>query len=589
LLGEDFSQVLRLLWQEPYASEVEQRFRNTLATGESYRVEQSLERRNAGQRERLDWRIERIELPDGEFGVVCYYYDLSERHRLEAELRVRERELQSLADNSPDIMVRFDTQLRHVFVNRALEKMTGRPPEHFLGKTCEESLLDPELCELWSSGLSRVLTHGRAEQLEFSLAGPQGQRSYASTLLPELDSGRQVASILAVTHDITDQKRVEQVLQESDRRKDEFLATLAHELRNPLAPLRTGMSVIQDVNAAPALVARAYSIMERQLGHMVRLVDDLLDLSRISRGKIELQRSRVTVQSVIEQAIEISQPLIDAGKHSLIVEVPEKDLWIDGDVTRLAQVVSNLLNNAAKYTPEAGQIGLRVALIGDIIEVHVTDSGTGISPDILPFVFDLFTQSENTRARAQGGLGIGLSLVKRLVEMHGGSVSAYSAGLGRGSSFCVCLAAVAAPAASATASGVSAVATGHSQERPAPAPLRVLVVDDNEDAAEMLATTLKLRGYATSVAFSGPAALDSARSFHPDVVLLDIGLPDMDGHEVARAFRRDEQLRSATLVALTGWGSEQDKAKSRDAGFDFHLVKPADIRSIQEILARAQP
>ncbi|MDB4933639.1 MAG: rcsC [Labilithrix sp.] len=395
--------------------------------------------------------------------------------------------------------------------------------------------------------------------------GPDGQPVYATGAMT----------------DITEQRDAEEALRNADRRKDEFLATLAHELRNPLAPIRSGLDVLKRARDE-ATRRRAEQTIERQLGHMVRLVDDLLDVSRISRGQVELQRTRLALSAVIETAVETSRPSIEEGKHSLTVAMSEEPFWVDGDLTRLAQVVANLLNNAAKYTPEGGRIELDVhAERGDAV-IRVTDTGTGIDAQALPRVFELFTRGALHQGRAQGGLGIGLSLVRDLVKMHGGTVAAESPGVGHGSTFKVRLP-LAAPVRPVES---SAGAAARDDARDDATTRRILVVDDNVDAAEMLAAMLDLRGHGTRVAHDGPDALVAAREVHPDVIFLDIGLPGMDGYEVARQLRADPAFAVTVLVALTGWGTEDDKRRAHEAGFDVHLTKPVAVDAVDAVVAR---
>ncbi|MFO0604834.1 MAG: PAS domain-containing protein [Polyangiales bacterium] len=600
LLDRDFAEVLRTIWPEPFATEAIGRFRHTLATGEPYAAPTTVEHRaDIDEEEAYDWRIDRVPLPDGRHGVVCYFYDLSARQKLvaalrqsegfyrqalddleraQASLQARERELQTLADNTPDILTRFDRELRHVFVNAAVERTTGRPRAHFLGKTNREIGMSPALCELWETAQRRVFERGEVQELQFEYDAPGGRRYYAARLVPERGDDGEVASGLSVTHDVTDSHAAAASLREADRRKDEFLALLAHELRNPLAPIRTGLQVLRLSAPDEAAAARARAMMERQVEHMVRLVDDLLDISRISRGKLELRQEPVDVREVVEQAVEASRPAVDAGRHTLTVSVPPRPLRVHGDLTRLVQVLSNLLHNAAKYTPPGGRIALDVEPVAEGVALRVTDDGAGISAELLPRVFDMFVQADRTLVRAHGGLGIGLSLVRRLVEMHGGTVVAESAGTGRGSRFTVVLPLL-EPAADVPRPAAAA------ESVPRAAPRRVLVVDDNEDAADALATMLGLLGAEAAVAHGGPAALRRAGEFKPDLVFLDIGMPDMDGYEVAGRLRREPGLRDVTLVALTGWGSESDKARSRAAGFDRHLVKPVGLQDVERALA----
>jgi PAS domain S-box-containing protein len=375
-------------------------------------------------------------------------------------------------------------------------------------------------------------------------------------------------------------------LREQDRRKDEFLATLAHELRNPLAPIRTGLQIVKQAPEGAA-AARARDVMERQVRHMVRLIDDLLDISRVSRGKIELLRQRLPIRAAIDLAVEASLPLVEEARHALAISVPDEPLWVDGDLTRLAQVVSNLLNNAAKYTPRGGRITLGAVQQGAEVVLRVTDDGVGIAAEMLPHVFDLFTQGAVPEGRAQGGLGIGLSLVRTLVGLHGGSVGAESPGRGRGSTFTVRLPLATQDGVTGGVAAGAAAATPDEHRPPAPRTgQRVLVVDDNVDAAESLALLLAHDGHEIRTAHTGPEALDVARAFAPEVVFLDLGLPGLDGYEVARRLRGDLGLRRVTIVAVTGWGTEKDRRRSAEAGFDEHLTKPVEPAAVHATLAR---
>jgi signal transduction histidine kinase len=366
-------------------------------------------------------------------------------------------------------------------------------------------------------------------------------------------------------------------LREQDHRRNEFLATLAHELRNPLAPIRTGLQVLR-MGASAAQVERAHEMMERQLGHMVRMIDDLLDISRVTLGKVELQKQRLDLRSVVASAIETTRPLFELTNQRVTISLPERSLPIEGDATRLSQVFANLLNNAAKYTPASGRIELSAEVVGSQLRVHVRDDGIGIPADMLSRVFDMFTQVDRTVQHAQGGLGIGLTLVRTLVEMHGGSIAAHSAGPGQGATFTVEL-----PLAATSDNAHPAASTPEASA----SVLRVLVVDDNEDAAESLEMLLQLQGHETCVAHTGPDAVRAAQRFRPQLVFLDIGLPEMNGYEVARHIRADVALPRPYLIALTGWGSEDDKRQAMAAGFDRHLVKPFDASKLDDILASA--
>lgn len=367
-------------------------------------------------------------------------------------------------------------------------------------------------------------------------------------------------------------------LAEVARAKDEFLATLGHELRNPLAPMRTALAVLGDERTDDPRRAEMRALLLRQVNHMARLVDDLIDVSRLTRGSIELRPQRLDLRTVLRGAVELSQPLIAARRHRLETVEPPEPLWVDGDRVRLTQAVSNLLNNSAKYTPPGGRIRVAVDSDGDDVRVEVTDNGIGIEPEVLPHVFDMFTQGRDIAHRAQDGLGIGLTLVKRLVELHAGSIEVSSDGKGRGARFAFRLPRAAAPDAAGPDDGAAV---------PAPPEfdgLRVLVVDDNRDAADTLGMVLTLMGVRPRIANSGAAALRALAAEPADAVLLDIGMPDMDGYEVARRVRETPALRDTPLIALTGWGQLDDRRRTREAGFDHHLTKPVELEHLSALL-----
>jgi signal transduction histidine kinase len=367
-----------------------------------------------------------------------------------------------------------------------------------------------------------------------------------------------------------------EALKESDRRKDEFLATLAHELRNPLAPLRNGLDILQR-NPNGENAAEIRGMMDRQLIHLVRLIDDLLDVSRVSQGKIELRKQPVRIDKIVRSATEASRPLIDGARHRLTVEMEDSPLWVDGDEVRLSQVVSNLLNNAAKYTPSGGYITLGVRAEAKHIVISVTDTGIGIPNDMQSKVFQLFTQIDDHLQRSQGGLGIGLALVRQLVEMHGGTVDAYSAGPGTGSRFSLRLPLVPAPARTEV--------SHQPPQKISFRPLKVLVVDDNPIIADTLGMMLEDIGHQFEAVHDGRDALEAARQYHPDVILLDIGLPGMNGYEVCKAFRGEAEFEDTPIIAQTGWGQDRDKELAAEAGFNFHLTKPIPLEQLQKIFA----
>lgn len=374
-----------------------------------------------------------------------------------------------------------------------------------------------------------------------------------------------------------------EALQEADRRKDEFLATLAHELRNPLAPLRNGLDILRrEPEGAKASDIR--EMMDRQLDHLVRLIDDLLDVSRVSQGKIELKRTEVAVKDVVALAVEASRPLIEASAHSLRIDGVGEDLWVYGDRARLSQILSNLLNNAAKYTPAGGEIEIVVGRQDAQVTIAVSDNGIGIPENMQSKVFQLFAQIDDHLERSQGGLGIGLALVKQLVEMHGGSITAKSYGKDQGSVFTIRLPLVQAP----LSAGQSQESAGYAAPTTS-RPLKILVVDDNPIIADTMGMLLEDLGHEFAAVHDGAHVLDAARLYLPDAILLDIGLPGMDGYEVCRLLRQDELFERTAIIAQTGWGQERDKELATEAGFDTHLTKPVPMAELQKILLSITP
>jgi signal transduction histidine kinase/ActR/RegA family two-component response regulator len=412
--------------------------------------------------------------------------------------------------------------------------------------------------------------------------GPLEERYIDFVYQPIRDENGAVSGIFVEGSDVTDRKLVEDELRAANRQKDQFLAMLAHELRNPLAPIMTAAQLLKLGRLDAKSVANASEIIVRQAEHMTDLVNDLLDVSRVTRGLVTLEKEELDLNAIVAAAVEQVRPLIDARRHALTLQLSGQPAHVTGDRTRLVQVISNILNNAAKYTAPGGRIVLAVTVTARHVTVSVRDNGVGIAPEVLPYIFDLFTQAERTPDRSQGGLGIGLALVKSLVALHGGSVHAHSDGLGRGSEFSISLPCAPRAPAQAANDGEGGRAV------PDNGNLRVLVVDDNADAAQMLAALLEVQGHAVSVEYDGRGALARARSEHPDVLLLDIGLPDMDGYELARRLRAQPENAGATLVALTGYGQNQDREEAQQAGFDHYLVKPADLNEVNEVLARAE-
>jgi PAS domain S-box-containing protein len=397
------------------------------------------------------------------------------------------------------------------------------------------------------------------------------------SISPLRDTSGRVVGASKVARDVSIRKRAEAALKEADRRKDEFLATLAHELRNPLAPIRNSLETMALAKPQDPVIDQARGIIDRQVEHMVRLVDDLLEVSRITRGKIDLRWETVELASVLASAIETSQPLIDAAHHELFIEGSREGLVVEADPVRLSQVFANLLNNAAKYTDPGGKIWLAVREQGDRVEISVRDTGVGISEEMLPHVFEMFSQASRSQRRTQGGLGIGLSLVQSLVQMHAGSVTAHSEGIGRGSEFVVRL---------PLADGATASADAPSPAPPIEslAPLSILIADDNRDSGDSLATLLRSMGAEVRVAYDGRSALELLDARRPDVALLDIGMPLMDGYELARRIRERPDHDDIVLIALTGWGRVDDRQRAHEAGFDHHVGKPADVGELRTLM-----
>ncbi len=402
----------------------------------------------------------------------------------------------------------------------------------------------------------------------------ESRRSYnGDDLLAAEDLGRRAAMAI-------ENASLYRTLQEADRRKDEFLATLAHELRNPLAPIRTGLHVLKMAKGDASVAENARTMMDRQLNHMVRLVDDLLDVSRITRGKLELRKERVELATIVQNAVEASRPLIDQQGHRLSITLPPTPIYLEADATRLAQVLQNLLNNAAKYSDKGGHIWLSAEQQTEELVIRVKDSGIGIPASHLPRIFEMFSQVDSALEKAQGGLGIGLSLVKGLVEMHGGTIAARSDGPGQGSEFIVRLPPlIERKAASSQPDQTDEAAQSNGAQ------YRILVVDDNEDSTGWLATMLEMMGNEVRTAHDGEAGIAVAAEFRPNLILMDIGMPKMNGYEAAHRIRQEPWGKQPIIVALTGWGAADDRRRTQDAGFNRHLVKPVDPAEIEKLLA----
>jgi PAS domain S-box-containing protein len=503
--------------------------------------------------------------------------DITERKRAEEALRQSERRFARFMQHLPGLAWLKDSQGRYVYANDDAVRAFGVPREALYGRTDEE-VFPPDTAAAFRGHDRRALESGAGVRAIETLEHPDGtvHHSLVSKFpIPSPEGENALVGGMAI--DITDRLEMEAALKEADRRKDEFLATLAHELRNPLAPLRNGLEIMRLAGDDRGAVDEARTLMERQVMHVVRLIDDLMDVSRITRGKLELRRERVELAAVVQAAVDTSRPLIHSTGHEVSVTLPARPILLDADPTRLSQVFSNLLNNAAKYTEPGGDIALVVERRGGEVVVTVRDSGVGIPAPMLPRVFDMFTQVDRSLEKSHGGLGIGLAIVKRLVEMHGGSVEARSEGPGMGSEFIVRL-----PAVLSVVHGELGQDEGR-QTGPMPRH-RILVVDDNEDAAGSLAMMLKLMGNEVRTAHDGEAGIAAAGAYRPDLIVLDIGMPRLNGFDACRRIREQPWGRDIFIVALTGWGQDDDRRRSHEAGFDHHLVKPVEPAALEKFL-----
>jgi PAS domain S-box-containing protein len=521
-----------------------------------------------------------------------------------AELHASETHFRQLADAMPQIVwtARPDGELD--YFNRRWFEYTGFTEEqtfgvgalagasggHPKGRAGWKPILYPEDVAVCEQKWAWAVQTGEPYQVEFRFKDRRtgGYRWHLGRAVPVRDESGRVVRWFGTCTDIDDQKRAEEALRDADRRKDEFLAMLAHELRNPLAPILDGLHILGMPQVEEATAERVRSMMEQQVRNLTRLVDDLLDVSRITRGKIRLRKETTDLVSVVGHALETVRPLVELQNHELSVSLPDEPVHLEADPTRLEQVLTNLLNNAAKYTEPGGHIRLTAGREGAEVVVRVRDNGMGIPDELLPRIFDMFTQADRTLDRSQGGLGIGLTLVRRLVEMHGGSILAHSDGAGKGSEFMVRL-----PALPRRQPEVPAPPQAPRPARPSgcPEPLRVLVVEDEVAVAEMLVMLLRLWGHEVRAVHDGTGALSAVATFPPDVILCDIGLPGKNGYQVARQLRQMEwQGARPVLVAVTGYGQEEDQRRARTAGFDYHMTKPVDPHALEALLARcAEP
>lgn len=524
-------------------------------------------------------------------GAVGIGADITTLRDAQEALRESEQRFARFMQHLPGLAWIKDLEGRYVYVNDAAEAAFRVRREALYGKT-DGDIFPPETAALFRENDQRAIASSGGIQAVEQLKQPDGivHRSLVSKF-PIPGRGGAPALIGGMAIDITERLQAEEALRESerslkeaDRRKDEFLATLAHELRNPLAPIASAVQVLQLIGPPDTEVQALRDVIERQVQHLTHLVDDLLDVSRVSRGKVTLRFRRTEVAILLAQAVEISRPLFEAAGHELAVSLPQEPLVIEGDLTRLAQAIGNLLNNAAKFTRGPGRIALEAIRDGDNVTISVRDTGIGIPVEMLTRIFDLFTQVETGVDRTHGGLGIGLTLAKNLVEMHKGTLEAQSEGPGHGSVLVVRLPLAAAPSRDEQIDHPAT--TG---DRRSALGCRILVVDDNVDATSTVAQMLKVMGHEVKTAHDGRHAIEAAAAFSPSIMLVDLGMPGMSGLEVARRIRERPDLAQTCLVALTGWGQPDDRARTRQAGFDHHLVKPVDFQVLQSLLAqRAQ-
>jgi PAS domain S-box-containing protein len=526
-------------------------------------------------------------------GILVHGIDLTERKGVEQRLvhvtmeSERARRLyETVLSNIPDMVYVFDLKGRFSYANQALLRMWGKTAEEALGKNFLELGYPAWHAAKHDREIRTVVKTKQPLRDEVPFIDDEGLNIYDYIFAPVLGDGGEVEAIVGAMRDVTQRKQLEQELQTrveesaaAERKKDEFIALLAHELRNPLAPVRNGLQVLSLAGNNPEKIDRVHKMMDRQLTHMVRLIDDLLDVSRMNRNKLHLQKTQVLIEEVINNAVETVRPAIEAAHHELFISLPDEPLYLNADLTRLAQVFSNLLSNSVKYTPPGGQLWLDVERQNNRVKVSVRDTGIGIPPAALNRVFDMFSQVPRSVEDHSGGLGIGLALVKVLVEMHGGEVTAASDWPSKGSVFTVHLPII----------QVVPDSPERATKPPLPTPERaarhILVVDDNQDSSHSMAMIFELLGHEVRVAHDGLQAIATVEEFQPDIVLMDIGMPNLNGYDATRQIRARPGGADITIIAITGWGQENDRARSKAAGCDGHLVKPVSLQDIEKLLA----
>jgi PAS domain S-box-containing protein len=566
--------------QERLAEDEERSILARLARGELIEHYETVRVAKDGRRLDISLTVSPIRDAEGRIiGASKVARDVTERKRVEAALRESEQRFRTLAAHAPVGIFLTDPQGQCLFVNECWCKMAGLAPEEAQGQGWARAL-HPDDRERVFQEWSAAVGAGQPFASEYRFRTSRGHVTWLHGQAGGLfDEAGRISGYIGILNDITQRREAVEALQEADRRKDEFLAVLAHELRNPLAPLRNGLQVMRLGADNPDLVARTRDMMDRQLSHMVRLIDDLLDVSRISRNKMELRRSQVLLADVLGSAVETVRPALEAAGQELTVALPPGPVPLDADLTRLAQVFGNLLSNSAKYTGRGGHVEITAARAGDQIRVSVRDDGIGIPASALSNIFEIFSQVDRSIERSTGGLGIGLALVKGLVEMHGGTVEAASPGEGQGSTFTVTLPVVKDRTEPASGTPGEGGADAAEPDR------RILVVDDSQDSAASMALMLELLGNEVRTAHDGLEAMAIAEQFRPQVILMDIGMPRLNGYEATRRIREQPWGRDIAVIALTGWGQEEDRARSKEAGCDGHLVKPIHLPDLEKLLS----
>src|SRR5215831_2146823 len=533
--------------------------------------------RKDGSRIQISATVSPIRSADGEIvGASEIAHDITERKREESVLRESEERFHALADTAP-VLVWMEDASGCLFVNRAYLDFLGLDDQAVICGYDWEQYIHPEDREAYVEAYLDCVARRAPLDAEFRFRRHDGEyRWMRSVAMPRLTAEGEFIGYTGCTIDVHEARMAAAALREADRHKDEFLAMLAHELRNPLAPIRNAVHILRRAESDNQKIKPTLEMLDRQVNQMVRLVDDLLDVSRVSRGKIELRKERIELIDVVNRAVESTRSMIQSMEHELTVTVPAQPIYVDADLARLVQVVGNLLNNACKFMDKGGRITVTLERDEGQAFIRVRDRGVGIAPGEVQRIFEIFTQLDTSRQRSVGGLGVGLTLVKSLVEMHGGMVEAHSEGPGHGSEFVIRLP-IATEVPKRSEAGVS---------EPLPTTdRRVLIVDDNRDGAESLATLLAMSGHHTHMVHDGLQALEAAERFRPDVVLLDIGIPKLNGYDACRRIRNQPWGKTMVVVAVTGYGQESDIRSSREAGFDHHLIKPVDFRSIAKVLA----